>query len=160
MTSLYSLRYSRLDEIVVADNDWLAPSEQAELALLRDASRRRQWLAGRWVAKQLVQDATGETDLTKIEILTRNDRRQGVQPRILVRSQDLPWSLSSTARAACWSRLPIRKNFSLAPTWSTKYHTPLVSANFGLALKNEHSLPVTRVARRSFGPSRKPPTKH
>ena len=56
----------------------LHPDEQIKLAALRTEKRRRDWLLGRWTAKQLIQEVvrqrTGQ-DLALAEIEVRNGRR-------------------------------------------------------------------------------------
>lgn len=84
---------------------WLTSVEQAELNRLHDESRRAQWLAGRWTAKQLLQNELGrraEVDqragttlaLRDMQITTRDDRGRGIRPRIAVAGQSVSWSLS------------------------------------------------------------------
>jgi phosphopantetheinyl transferase len=78
--------------------DWLHPLERVELARLRDARRREAWLFGRWVAKQLVQQALGfgARDLASIAVTSRNESGESVRPAIAVDDEILPWSLSIT----------------------------------------------------------------
>lgn len=79
---------------------WLTPAELAELAHWRDAARRQQWLQARRLAKQLVQHATGSSSLLAVQVLSRDERGLGVEPRVLVTStganqcQQATWSLS------------------------------------------------------------------
>src|SRR4051812_20747104 len=73
--------------------DWLSSAELAEFARLRDANRRQQWLAGRWVGKELV----GETYCVaaeEVQILSRDEQQRSVRPRIYVDNQQVECSLS------------------------------------------------------------------
>ena len=79
---------------------WLTPAELAELAHWRDAARRQQWLQARRLAKQLIQHASGASSLLAVQVLSRDERGLGVEPRVLVTStganqgQQATWSLS------------------------------------------------------------------
>jgi phosphopantetheinyl transferase len=73
---------------------WLAPAELAELATWHDASRRRAWLAGRKLAKELIAEQAGEESLSAIEILSLDDGGRPTRPRIRHGQSLLPWSLS------------------------------------------------------------------
>jgi phosphopantetheinyl transferase len=63
---------------------------------LRDVHRREAWLFGRYVAKQLVQQALDcdTLNLASIAITTRNEAGESVRPTIIVNDEVLPWSLS------------------------------------------------------------------
>ncbi len=74
--------------------DWLGADEHGEYDRLHDANRRRQWLAGRWLAKQLMLHAAGADDLAEWQILTRSQRGQGVRPQVFRRGRELDWTLS------------------------------------------------------------------
>jgi phosphopantetheinyl transferase len=90
-------RYASLDRWPLesqASLDWLGTDELCEYDRLRDASRRRQWLAGRWLAKQLMLHAAGVDDLAEWQILTRNAQGQGVRPQVFRRGHELEWTLS------------------------------------------------------------------
>jgi phosphopantetheinyl transferase len=93
-----TIRYARLDGALEARVEearaWLGATERQELANLRDAGRRRQWLAGRWLAKQVIGEAFNIDDPAQIDILTRDHRGRGVRPRVLTRLHDLQLSLS------------------------------------------------------------------
>lgn len=92
------IRYSAggrwLDDQLACPGEWLSSAEQSELALLRNPPRRLDWLRGRWVAKQLIRQATGIARLADIGILTRSESGLGIRPRIFVAGGELPWSLS------------------------------------------------------------------
>ena len=51
---------------------WLVAAERAELAMLRDERRRREWLAGRWAAKQLLVQAGMASGASDVEICSRD----------------------------------------------------------------------------------------
>jgi len=76
-------------------DSWLGLVERQELQRLRDGNRRQQWLAGRWLSKQLIgqltDDAAGWSDL---QILSRDDQGRGARPRIFIDSRELDWTLS------------------------------------------------------------------
>lgn len=90
--------FSHLNEALpleaASDLAWLGDRERCELDALRDPGRRQQWLAGRWLAKKLVSDYADCRQLSRIQILSRDDRGRGVRPRVVVESQEWPWSLS------------------------------------------------------------------
>jgi len=90
---------------------WLAPVECAELARLKDPTRRSAWLAGRWCAKLLIRQAIDELRrdnppgrwterrpacgaLAEIEIRSRDEFGHGIRPRITVHGEALSWSIS------------------------------------------------------------------
>jgi phosphopantetheinyl transferase len=94
VTIRYSAFDSALDERIDAAETWLGAAERHELERLGDASRRRQWLGGRWLAKQLVGEAFDVGDPTQVDILTRDERGRGVTPRVTSRLHELRLSLS------------------------------------------------------------------
>lgn len=66
-----------------AHADWLSAREQAELAAWREPGRRRAWLAGRRLAKQLVASHLCFGDsLPSIEILSRDALGRVNRPRV------------------------------------------------------------------------------
>jgi len=93
-----SKSYARLSQCAVERcvvlRDWLSLAERAELDCLGHDVRRRQWLAGRWLAKQLIRRAIGGVSLPDIQLLARDERGRGVRPRIRVPGRKLPWSVS------------------------------------------------------------------
>ncbi len=93
---------------------WLMAGELAELALLGDAGRRRQWLAGRWTGKQLLMRVGAARRLADVEIRTRNELGRGDRPRVRVGGQELAGSLSiaHTARGVL-AALDVRQNRSV-----------------------------------------------
>ena len=82
--------------------DWLLSAERAELAMFRDERRRREWLAGRWAAKQLLVQAGVARAASEVEICSRDDRRRPSRPRIRIGGERFVGSLSiaHTAKGA------------------------------------------------------------
>jgi phosphopantetheinyl transferase len=73
----------------------LSDRERAELAAWHDPERRRSWLAGRLLAKQVVRETWSDAPVdSAIEILSLNDRNRGSRPRVVCDGQQMPWSLS------------------------------------------------------------------
>jgi phosphopantetheinyl transferase (holo-ACP synthase) len=93
-----STSYARLSQCAAAQRedsrDWLTAAERTELDRLGHALRRRQWLAGRWLAKQLILRAAGNASLADVQILTRDGEGPGVRPQIRLAGRRLPWSVS------------------------------------------------------------------
>jgi phosphopantetheinyl transferase (holo-ACP synthase) len=81
---------------------WLVGAERAELAMLSDERRRSEWLAGRWVAKQLLVQAGMANGASDVEICSRDARRRPSRPRIRIAGRPLVGSLSiaHTAKGA------------------------------------------------------------
>lgn len=77
---------------------WLGTGERAELSRLGNPQRRKQWIAGRWTAKQLIRQelpaAEANVSLSDIQIHARDEHGRGVRPRIVIRGNELAWSLS------------------------------------------------------------------
>ena len=73
---------------------WLAPSERAELAMLSDERRRREWLAGRWAAKQLLMRSAKAASAAEVEICSRDTGGRGSRPRVRIDGQPFLGSLS------------------------------------------------------------------
>jgi phosphopantetheinyl transferase (holo-ACP synthase) len=78
---------------------WLTAGERAELALLADDGRRRQWLAGRLAGKELVVRTGRARRLGDVEIRTRDVLGRGNRPRVRVAGQRFAGSLSITHTA-------------------------------------------------------------
>jgi 4'-phosphopantetheinyl transferase len=78
---------------------WLGPGERAVLARLRLAPRRRDWLLGRWTAKQLVARRLARDGrpaaLAAIEIRSTDDGA----PEIVLGDATAPYLLSISHRA-------------------------------------------------------------
>jgi phosphopantetheinyl transferase (holo-ACP synthase) len=73
---------------------WVGAAERAELLMLTDERRRNEWLAGRWVAKQLLIQAGMAEGPADIEICSRDVRRRGSRPRIQVAGRPVGNTLS------------------------------------------------------------------
>jgi phosphopantetheinyl transferase len=77
---------------------WLGAHEARELSRLGNPQRRKQWIAGRWTAKQLVRQELAATEasasLSDIQIHARDEQGRGVRPRIVIHGNELAWSLS------------------------------------------------------------------
>ncbi len=75
---------------------WLSPAE-AELATeFRSAKHRDRWLAGRWLAKQVLSEAipNNHFSASDLHIQTRNERGRGTRPRVFAQGRLQPWSVS------------------------------------------------------------------
>lgn len=85
---------------------WLSSSERELLAGLRHGQRRREWLAGRWLCKQMIQtetryghctsDSLSRQTLSAIEIQSHDGQRRAAKPRVFVEGRMLPMELSIT----------------------------------------------------------------
>jgi len=82
---------------LLATRDWLTRAEQRELAFWRSPARRRDWLRGRWLAKEMLAcwlDA-GSIRRDQVEILSRNLLTgRGMPPQVLIDGVRLPRALS------------------------------------------------------------------
>jgi 4'-phosphopantetheinyl transferase EntD len=99
-------RYASADDLDAAcqrsGDSWTGARERHELALLRDERRRRSWLRGRMLAKQLIaarSDGSAQTgldgvDFASIDILSRDERGRSNRPRVWCGGMEQPWSLS------------------------------------------------------------------
>ena len=63
---------------------WLSTFEQEQLQWCRHLQRQREWLAGRWLCKQLIHDETTIQTLTEIDIQSRDVRSRAARPRVLI----------------------------------------------------------------------------
>ncbi|MFN3153269.1 4'-phosphopantetheinyl transferase family protein [Bremerella sp.] len=73
---------------------WLTELELSELSFWKDATRRRQWLAGRWVAKRLVTRSSQIDMLREVEILSRGEDGLGKSPTVSIRGDTSSYRLS------------------------------------------------------------------
>lgn len=94
-------RYARLTEWsgLSLDQNWLSHQEREECDRWRTPERRQMWLAGRWVAKQLIRQNLPDTSTHagEITILSTNDQKRSVRPSIQIREQpQTDWCLSIT----------------------------------------------------------------
>jgi phosphopantetheinyl transferase len=87
---------SSLDALADRPADgWLSVREQAELRRWRDAGRRRAWLRGRALAKQLIADhLVPGAAWNTIEILSRDAAGRVNRPRVSCDGVERVWSLS------------------------------------------------------------------
>ncbi len=75
---------ARIDSIAVpVEHDWLHESERVRLAALKAPKRRQQYLAGHWLARDLLAQTYGGGDWCLLE---RRDRPPAVQALDLVES--------------------------------------------------------------------------
>jgi len=81
--------------------NWLTAQELSELSYWKDASRRDQWLAARWIAKRLVARSSRTEILREVEILSRGADGLGKAPSVLVggNASDRRLSISHGQRA-------------------------------------------------------------
>ena len=79
-----------------APREWLSEREAHSLRSIKSSRRRNDWLAGRWLAKQLVQEHLGESrrPLGDIDICSRDEAGRGARPEIQLNGKTEPWSLS------------------------------------------------------------------
>jgi phosphopantetheinyl transferase len=76
-------------------DSWLSPRERSEFAVWRDSRRRRAWLMGRMLGKQLVAANLADAlPSMSIEILSLTGAGRGTRPRIWCDGVEQSWSLS------------------------------------------------------------------
>lgn len=73
---------------------WLTADEQEHLAQLHHPARRRAWLGGRLLTKQLILDSVGDMLPSMIQVYSRDGLGRATRPRVLVEGQLQDWSLS------------------------------------------------------------------
>ena len=71
---------------------WLSLSEQEQLDRFGNQHRRREWLAGRWLCKNMIQEELARTcqhvmHLSVIEIESLYGRQRTTKPRVLIEGQ-------------------------------------------------------------------------
>lgn len=76
--------------------DWLSSAERDELEYWRDQRRRETWLTGRWIGKALIlgESMKSASGLHRVEILSLDDKRRCVRPRVRTCAGAWPGSLS------------------------------------------------------------------
>lgn len=76
--------------------DWLSPAEGETFGLLKVPKRRRDWLAGRYVAKWAVRGQTGRQDLAweRIEIRAVQGGPEHGRPRVFIDGEAAPVEIS------------------------------------------------------------------
>lgn len=84
----------KIMELCGSESGWLSPAELDELARLRDARRRSEWLAGRWLLKEVLRRNLTGACPGEIEVLSRDSRGRGQPPRVLLAGRLLPWHVS------------------------------------------------------------------
>lgn len=94
--------------------DWLSHSEQENADSLRHQRRRKEWLAGRWLCKKMIQENPALTSglairLSVIEIESNYGQRKTTKPRVVIegRMQALEVSMTHSHDWIC-----------VAMTWS------------------------------------------
>lgn len=90
----YAARIASQSTGYPASKVWLADAEQDELAGYQAPKRREDWLAGRWLSKQLISQATDAMPFDDIEIRSRDHAGLGMQPSVRLRGCLQPWRLS------------------------------------------------------------------
>ena len=113
-----NIRYAPLGQLLAecqhSSQEWLGTDERRELDRLSDCNRRKQWLAGRWASKTLLQRMTGIAKPANLQILTRDERGRGVRPGIFLNGCELPWTLSiSHTESAVLIGLAPRSQYSI-----------------------------------------------
>jgi phosphopantetheinyl transferase len=98
------VRYARLDDCLTGA-DLRAPhygDEARQFDRIADVGRRRQWLAGRALARQLLRDTFGFTRQDNLEIISRSENGLGSRPLVVANGcrLDCGLSISHTARGA------------------------------------------------------------
>lgn len=94
------VRYQSFDHLEsvfgLSPEDWLSEAERRESERYRDAGRLRQWLAGRWLAKQLLNEqlVPWSTNRRDIEIISRDSQGRAVRPVVRVKQHAQPWCVS------------------------------------------------------------------
>ena len=81
---------------------WLSPTELEERDCFRAPSRRRDWISGRWCAKQLLCQMFSQTadSLLEWQIVSRVSKRRGCRPTVFRNGIQQPIDLSLAHCAA------------------------------------------------------------
>lgn len=115
--------------------NWLTVAERTELDFWKNSIRRTQWLAGRWLAKRMISRSVTISQLSRIEILSRDANGLGTRPRIAIdgNRQHASLSISHAGQSILvgWSRSGVRIGVDLAvdvPQNKT-FHTAWFSAS-------------------------------
>ena len=94
------VRYQSFENIPSAldadPQDWLSELERRECERFRDEGRLREWLAGRFTAKQLLyeQFVPWTTLWRHVEILSRDEQGRAVRPLVRIDQDQKPWCVS------------------------------------------------------------------
>ena len=83
-----------------SDTDWLAPAERMHLASLKVESRRRDWLLGRWTAKEALRQVEGDTRSSGVDVGRQFEilPADNGSPRVCSSGTEMPLSLSLSHR--------------------------------------------------------------
>lgn len=89
-------RYARVDQCLqgAALRLLLRGAEAEQFARIHDEPRRRQWLAGRVVARELLCETLGLTSDRDLQIISRNTRSLGMAPCVTLAGRPLDGTLS------------------------------------------------------------------
>ncbi|NLE39184.1 MAG: 4'-phosphopantetheinyl transferase superfamily protein [Pirellulaceae bacterium] len=134
---------------------WLADDERATWASLR-ATYRREWTAGRILAKQLILQHQGlsPSDARAINITSRDSHGRGIRPRVAIHGDVIPCSLSiSHADGAVLAAFTTAGGVSVgvdvvrrqpfAPAFSRRWFTELEQES--VTASEDHDLEICRV---------------
>jgi phosphopantetheinyl transferase len=94
------VRYQSFDKLKQRldfdSRDWLSVAELSECERFREEGRLRQWLAGRFVAKQLLREQLVPwcADWRELEILSRDVHGRAVRPQVRILDAPQTWCLS------------------------------------------------------------------
>lgn len=84
-------------DLTVSDWVWLSPAEKELLAGMRFPKRRREWLCGRWTAKQLLLRCSPWLAGKPLTVISIENHMHG-NPVVFVEGQTLPGCLSLSHR--------------------------------------------------------------
>jgi phosphopantetheinyl transferase len=81
------------------DDEWLSASEREQLDRHRHLGRRRAWLAGRWLCKQLIQQEITSAQapamlFSAIEIQSLDVLQRSARPRVFIEGRMQPMDIS------------------------------------------------------------------
>lgn len=91
---------------------FLGEAEREEFLHWKDESRKRQWMAGRFLARQLIREMEQHQNLSlnEIEILSRNEKGQSVEPKVFINGEKFQGSLSiSHSDEIAWAVLSFKE---------------------------------------------------
>lgn len=92
LVTAFVMRRTAVESVSFFDLSDVSDAEHAEMSMFRAPQRKLDWIAGRTVAKQLLEDVTGYS--TKWEILSRTTRQRGQPPRVYLNGNPYPCFLS------------------------------------------------------------------
>lgn len=86
-----------------APETWLSAAERDEFGHWRNPARRDEWLAGRWLLKQMV---LGKPAHAELEVLSRDPHGRGRRPCVLAAGRAVPLHVSlAHAGGSVWAAL-------------------------------------------------------